>query len=76
MALVCLSNISSSEFYIERELIVVNGAYPGPTIEANWGDWIEVNVYNNLNEGTSIHWHGLLQHATVFPPQFPILCLS
>jgi FtsP/CotA-like multicopper oxidase with cupredoxin domain len=27
-----------------------------PTIEANWGDWIEVEVHNNLDEGTAFHW--------------------
>lgn len=27
-----------------------------PGIEANWGDWIEVEVHNNLKEGTSLHW--------------------
>lgn len=37
------------------------GQFPGPTIEANWGDWFEITVNNNLDEGTSIHWHGLLQ---------------
>jgi FtsP/CotA-like multicopper oxidase with cupredoxin domain len=47
-------------------MMVVNGAYPGPTIEANWGDWIEVTVYNKLKtDGTAIHWHGLLQQNTV-----------
>lgn len=45
--------------------MVVNGQFPGPTIEANWGDWIEVVVHNNLpNEGTAMHWHGLLQQET------------
>lgn len=45
----------------------MNGAFPGPTIEANWGDYIEVTVHNALpNEGTSIHWHGLLQHETPY----------
>lgn len=24
------------------------GGYPGPTIRASWGDWIEVTVVNNL----------------------------
>ena len=65
----------------ERELIVINGQYPGPTIEgtkamstsktpsltltANWGDVVEVTVHNEIRnpvEGTSIHWHGFLQH--------------
>jgi FtsP/CotA-like multicopper oxidase with cupredoxin domain len=49
----------------QRTGMLVNGAFPGPTIEANWGDWIEVVVHNNLeNEGTSLHWHGLLQTQT------------
>ncbi|MCO5566263.1 hypothetical protein L7F22_019939 [Adiantum nelumboides] len=31
-----------------REMITVNGAFPGPTIEANIGDGIVVNVQNDL----------------------------
>lgn len=27
---------------VEMRDMVVNQAFPGPTIEANWGDWIEV----------------------------------
>lgn len=49
----------------QRSLTLVNGQFPGPTIEANWGDTIEVKVTNNISaplEGTSIHWHGFLQH--------------
>jgi FtsP/CotA-like multicopper oxidase with cupredoxin domain len=41
--------------------MLVNGQFPGPLVEANWGDWIEVKVKNNLTEleeGTAIHWHG------------------
>jgi FtsP/CotA-like multicopper oxidase with cupredoxin domain len=50
---------------VQRTGMVVNGAFPGPTIEANWGDWIEVSVHNALaSEGTSLHWHGLLQQET------------
>jgi FtsP/CotA-like multicopper oxidase with cupredoxin domain len=42
--------------------LLANNQYPGPTIEANWGDYIEVRVHNNLtDEGTSLHWHGMLQ---------------
>lgn len=36
------------------------GMYPGPTIEANQGDRLLVIVQNNLDERTSIHWHGLV----------------
>ncbi|KAF2002221.1 multicopper oxidase [Amniculicola lignicola CBS 123094] len=35
-------------------------SYPGPWIEACWGDDIEVTVINHLPcNGTSIHWHGI-----------------
>lgn len=52
---------------VKKDSIVVNGEFPGPAIEANWGDWIEVRVYNNITgpaEGTGIHWHGITQKGT------------
>ena len=52
---------------VNRSVILVNGAFPAPTIEANWGDTITVNVCNQITgpeEGTSFHWHGLLQKTT------------
>lgn len=52
---------------VTKNGLVVNGGFPGPLIEANWGDWIQIHVTNDLdNEGTSLHWHGLLQSATPF----------
>ncbi len=50
-----------------RDVLLVNGAFPGPLIEANWGDTIVVRVNNNITgpeEGTAIHWHGFLQRET------------
>jgi FtsP/CotA-like multicopper oxidase with cupredoxin domain len=44
---------------VNTSMTVVNGAYPGPTIQANWGDTFEVTVYNHISGavgGTSIHW--------------------
>jgi FtsP/CotA-like multicopper oxidase with cupredoxin domain len=35
---------------VQRQMLVVNNQYPGPTIEANWGDWIMVHVKNNLKD--------------------------
>lgn len=50
---------------VPRSLILVNGQFPGPTIEANWGDTISVTVQNNLvDEGTAMHWHGMPQTNT------------
>ncbi|CAE6443593.1 unnamed protein product [Rhizoctonia solani] len=47
-----------------RPMLVVNGQYPGPTIEANDGDTIIINVQNDMSVGTTIHWHGLFQNST------------
>ncbi|KAI1337620.1 Cupredoxin [Xylariaceae sp. FL0016] len=39
-----------------------NGTYPGPIIEACWGDQIVVHVTNRCQDnGTTIHWHGIRQ---------------
>ncbi|KAF3931380.1 Laccase-2 [Dactylella cylindrospora] len=46
--------------------MLVNGQYPGPKIEGNWGDWFEITVHNRLSNGngTSIHWHGIHNKGT------------
>jgi FtsP/CotA-like multicopper oxidase with cupredoxin domain len=36
-----------------------NGTIPGPTIEANVGDVLEIHLKNSLPAPTTIHWHGL-----------------
>ncbi|KAF8525922.1 multicopper oxidase 2A [Hysterangium stoloniferum] len=51
---------------VPRTMLVVNGMYPGPTIEANQADRLVVHVKNNLPNATSIHWHGLFQNGTNF----------
>ncbi|KAJ5769689.1 hypothetical protein N7520_004248 [Penicillium odoratum] len=46
----------------ERLGTVFNGQYPGPTIEADWGDTLRITVRNNLtnnDNGTAVHWHGI-----------------
>ncbi|KAK5991165.1 oxidoreductase ptaK [Cladobotryum mycophilum] len=56
----------------ERDVLLVNGAYPGPPIEANWGDTIQVTLHNNLtDEGTALHWHGFLQTGTPWEDGVP-----
>lgn len=50
-----------------RDALLVNNQFPGPMIEANYGDWIEVSVHNNIllpEEGTAMHWHGIIQRET------------
>ncbi|PQE11769.1 hypothetical protein CJF32_00002578 [Rutstroemia sp. NJR-2017a WRK4] len=51
----------------QRDVILVNGVFPGPLIEANWGDTIQVTVHNKITgpeEGTALHWHGILQKTS------------
>ena len=49
---------------IYREMILVNGQYPGPLVEANEGDTIVVHVDNQAINATAIHWHGIYQNGT------------
>ncbi|KAL6309474.1 multicopper oxidase [Sparassis latifolia] len=49
-----------------KPMLVVNGIFPGPTIEANEGDRIVVNVTNMMPNATTLHWHGLYQRGTPY----------
>ena len=40
--------------------IAVNGTVPGPLLRLKEGQKVRIDVTNNLDEDTSIHWHGLL----------------
>ncbi|AFZ53178.1 copper resistance system multicopper oxidase [Cyanobacterium aponinum] len=44
---------------------LVNGSLPSPTIRLKEGQNVTINVKNNLNEDTSIHWHGLILPANM-----------
>ena len=43
----------------------VNGMLSGPTLRWKEGDTVTINVTNNLNEDTSIHWHGIILPASM-----------
>nr|WP_150912383.1 copper resistance system multicopper oxidase [Marinobacter halotolerans] len=43
-----------------KEGIGYNGASPGPVLRLKEGEDVTINVTNNLDEMTSIHWHGLI----------------
>ncbi|CAG8465919.1 13594_t:CDS:2 [Dentiscutata erythropus] len=47
-----------------REMFAINGQFPGPLVEVNKGDTLVFNVYNDLNDETSIHSHGMFQRGT------------
>ena len=37
-----------------------NGQFPGPTIKANRGDQVSIQLQNHLPEQTITHWHGMI----------------
>ncbi|MCX8475867.1 MAG: copper resistance system multicopper oxidase [Sphingomonas sp.] len=45
--------------------IGVNGTVPAPLLRLREGQTVRLNVVNDLDEDSSIHWHGLL-----VPPEF------
>lgn len=58
----------------EREGLLINGQFPGPLIEANWGDTIQVTVTNKISgpeEGVALHWHGILQKTSQWEDGVP-----
>lgn len=40
--------------------MTINGSIPGPVLEFNEGEYAKIHVTNNMDEETSVHWHGLL----------------
>jgi FtsP/CotA-like multicopper oxidase with cupredoxin domain len=45
--------------------ITVNGQIPAPELRFTEGDEVIINLYNDLDEPGSIHWHGLLVPYTM-----------
>ncbi|MEO1920276.1 MAG: copper resistance system multicopper oxidase [Sphingomonadaceae bacterium] len=40
--------------------VAINGSVPGPLVRLREGQDVRLHVTNNLDEDSSIHWHGLL----------------
>ncbi|KAE8452253.1 hypothetical protein EG329_000953 [Mollisiaceae sp. DMI_Dod_QoI] len=55
----------------EREMIFMNGQFPGPTLNIVEGDDVEFAVTNNLPFGTTIHFHGIEQFGTPWSDGVP-----
>lgn len=52
---------STHSFYnaINTPTYGINGSYLGPTLFMNRGDSVTIAVTNNLNQSTTMHWHGM-----------------
>ncbi|KAI1137888.1 putative multicopper oxidase [Hypoxylon sp. FL0543] len=49
---------------VVKTMMTINGQFPGPLLEVNEGDVLEVNVHNRASNSTAIHWHGIFQNGT------------
>ncbi|KAF9515686.1 multicopper oxidase, partial [Hydnum rufescens UP504] len=54
-----------------RKMMVVNGLFPGPLLEANEGDNIIIHVKNDLDQGAGIHFHGINQIGSLWADGVP-----
>ena len=54
-------NYGSTSFFRGRNTptIGLNQSYLGPVLRAKRGDTVSINVVNNINEVTTVHWHGM-----------------
>lgn len=61
-----ITDITANPDGVFRPMMVINGQFPGPMIVCNEGDTVVVNVINQAQNATAIHWHGLFQNGTNF----------
>ncbi|KAG7027413.1 Laccase-4 [Cucurbita argyrosperma subsp. argyrosperma] len=47
-----------------KQIVTVNGKFPGPTIYAREDDTVLIKVVNHVQYNLSIHWHGIRQLRT------------
>ncbi|MBS0271891.1 MAG: copper resistance system multicopper oxidase [Proteobacteria bacterium] len=74
LTFICLTNAYAAEQVVDLnvgyktvgfagkcvEALAVNNQIPAPTLHFKEGDQVTINVHNHLQEGTTIHWHGIL----------------
>lgn len=60
-----------------RQVYLINGQQSGPLIEADQGDTLEVNVFNDLDVENTIHWHGsCIVRVLLLPPASSSIALT
>ncbi|XP_024516235.1 laccase-12 [Selaginella moellendorffii] len=47
-----------------KNIVNVNGQFPGPEIHLDEGDMLVVKVNNQVPENITLHWHGVFQNRT------------
>lgn len=57
--LTCQNVMWETETGNPRPALAYNGMIPGPTIRVTQGDRVRVIVHNEMDQSTSVHWHGV-----------------
>ncbi|KAL0419193.1 UNVERIFIED_CONTAM: Laccase-3 [Sesamum radiatum] len=57
-----------------RNIITVNGQFPGPTIAARNGDKLIIKVTNRARYNVTLHWHGIRQMRWADGPEYVTQC--
>lgn len=59
-----------------KNILTVNGQFPGPTLYVTKGETIVVDVYNRADYNITIHWHGVNQPRNPWTdgPEFVTQC--
>ncbi|XP_022950756.1 laccase-4-like [Cucurbita moschata] len=55
---------NSTKLCSTKQIVTVNGKFPGPTIYAREDDTVLIKVVNHVQYNLSIHWHGIRQLRT------------
>ena len=56
-------------------LMLYNGKSPGPKLKARKGETLEINFNNQLDQPTTIHWHGIRNLNCLFTLKDWVTCL-
>ena len=49
-----------------KNILTVNGQFPGPTLRLRQGDTILVDVYNEADENITVHWYNIFSLVFVY----------
>ena len=60
-------NASQHQFFrgVNTPTLGINQSYLGPVLRAKRGDNVVINVKNNINEVSTLHWHGMTLPANM-----------
>eukprot|EP00475_Leptophrys_vorax_P012633 TRINITY_DN19031_c0_g1_i1.p1 TRINITY_DN19031_c0_g1~~TRINITY_DN19031_c0_g1_i1.p1 ORF type:complete len:612 (-),score=122.60 TRINITY_DN19031_c0_g1_i1:1169-3004(-) len=49
---------------VPKRAMTVNGTIPGPQIDVEQGQVLQIKIINSLDVPTAMHWHGLMQKGS------------